>query len=165
MIRSVRLSDAEEITKIYNYYVKETTVTFETEEIDVKEMEKRIINTLEHGYPFIVYEEAGEVTGYAYVRKWRERISYNNTLETSVYVDKNKKARGMGKKLYNSLIQHCKESGVHVLIGVLAHTNTASKKLHKKTGFEKTCYFKEAANKFGEFIDVEFWSLILKTAG
>ena len=42
MIRSVRLSDAESIAKIYNYYVKETTVTFETEEIDITEMEKRI---------------------------------------------------------------------------------------------------------------------------
>ena len=42
MIRSVRLSDAGAIAKIYNYYVKETTVTFETEEIDIKEMERRI---------------------------------------------------------------------------------------------------------------------------
>ena len=165
MIRSVRLSDAEAIAKIYNYYVKETTVTFETEEIYITEMEKRIMKTLEYGYPFIVYEEAGIVTGYAYVRKWRERISYNNTLETSIYVDKDKKTKGTGKKLYNSLIEKCKKSGVHVLIGVLAHTNTASKKLHKNTGFEKTGHFKEAANKFGKFIDVEFWSLILKAAG
>ena len=138
MIRSVRLSDAEAIAKIYNYYVKETTVTFETEEIDITEMEKRIKKTLEYGYPFIVHEEEGIVTGYAYVRKWRERISYNNTLETSIYVDKDKKTKGTGKKLYNSLIEKCKKSGVHVLIGVLSHTNTASKKLHKNTGFEKT---------------------------
>ena len=54
MIRSVRLSDAGAIAGIYNYYVKETTVTFETEEIDIREMEKRIMETLEYGYPFIV---------------------------------------------------------------------------------------------------------------
>ena len=165
MIRSVRLSDAKAITKIYNYNIKETTVTFETEEITEKEMKSRITKTLEYGYPFIVYEEDGIVTGYAYVRKWRERMSYNNTLETSIYVDKDKKTKGTGKKLYNSLIELCRESGVHVLIGVLADTNTASQKLHKNTGFEKTGHFKEAANKFGKFIGVEFWSLILKTAG
>lgn len=165
MIRSVRLSDAEAIAEIYNYYVKETTVTFETEEIDKEEMKKRITETVNYGYPFIVYEEEGKVTGYAYVRKWRERISYNNTLETSIYVDKDKKTKGIGRNLYKSLIEQCRKSGVHVLIGVLANTNTASKMLHKNTGFEKTGYFKEAANKFGKFIDVEFWSLILKTAG
>ena len=165
MIRSVRLSDAKAITKIYNYYIKETTVTFETEEITEKEMKSRITKTLEYGYPFIVYEEDGIVTGYAYVRKWRERISYDNTLETSIYVDKDKKTKGTGKKLYNSLIELCRKSGVHVLIGVLADTNTASQKLHENTGFEKTGHFKEAANKFGKFIGVEFWSLILKAAG
>ena len=165
MIRNVKTDDACAIAQIYNYYVLETTVTFETEEVSVKDMENRIKKTLECGYPFIVYEEDGIVTGYAYVRKWRERLSYNNTLETSIYLNKDKKTKGTGKKLYDSLIEQCKKSGVHVLIGVLAHTNTLSQKLHKKTGFKKTGHFKEAANKFGKFIDVEFWSLILKSAG
>jgi L-amino acid N-acyltransferase YncA len=164
MIRNVKSEDAGAIARIYNYYVKETTVTFETEEVSTEEMKDRISKTLECGYPFIVYEEEGVITGYAYVRKWRERISYNSTLETSIYVDKDKMTKGTGKKLYNSLIEQCKKAGVHVLIGVLAHTNTASRKLHKNTGFTKTGHFKEAANKFGKFIDIEFWSLILKNA-
>lgn len=164
MIRKAKLSDAQSIVNIYNYYVKETTVTFEIDELATKDMEKRIEKTLNSGYPFIVYEENSEVKGYAYVRKWRERASYKNTLETSVYVDKNMKKNGIGKELYKVLIDECKNIGAHVLIGVLSETNSASKKFHENIGFEKTGHFREVANKFDKFIDVEFWSLMLKKA-
>ena len=161
MIRSVRLSDAEAITKIYNYYVKETTVTFETEEIDIMEMEKRIKKTLEYGYPFIVHEENNKVTGYAYVGKFRERSAYSESLETSIYLDINEKGRGIGRKLYKRLIELSQEAGVHVLIGVVSYPNLASQRLHESVGFEKAGVIKEAGKKFGKYIDVEFWSYIL----
>ncbi|WP_294703630.1 GNAT family N-acetyltransferase [uncultured Fusobacterium sp.] len=164
MIRKAKLTDAKSIINIYNYYIKETTVTFEIDELTVKDMEMRIEKTLNSGYPFIVYEINGEVKGYAYVKKWRERASYKNTLETSIYVDKNLKNNGIGKELYKVLIKECKNIGAHVLIGVLSETNSASKKFHKNIGFEKTGHFKEVANKFDKFIDVEFWSLMLKKA-
>lgn len=164
MIRKAKLSDASRIVEIYNYYIKETTVTFEIDELTSEDMEKRIEKTFENGYPFIVYEDKGKVIGYAYVRKWRERASYKNTLETSVYVDKNMKKNGVGKELYATLIAECKNIGAHVLIGVLSEKNSASKKFHENVGFVKTGHFKEVANKFNEFIDVEFWSLILKEA-
>lgn len=164
MIRKVKLTDAENIVNIYNYYIKETTVTFEIEELTIKDMEMRIKKTLDSGYPFIVYEEDGKIKGYAYVKKWRERASYKNTLETSVYVDNNMKNNGIGRILYKALIKECKDIGVHVLIGVLSDTNFISKKFHENIGFKKTGHFREVANKFNKFIDVEFWSLILKEA-
>lgn len=164
MIRKAKLSDAKAIVDIYNYYIKETTVTFEIDELTSEDMAKRIEKTFENGYPFIVYEEDGEIIGYAYVRKWRERASYRNTLETSVYVNKDMKKHGIGKQLYKELINECQNIGAHVLIGVLSDTNIASKKFHKGIGFEKTGHFKEVANKFNRFIDVEFWSLMLNEA-
>lgn len=50
------------------------------------------------------------------------------------------------------------------MIGVLSETNSASKRFHENIGFEKTGHFREVANKFDKFIDVEFWSLMLKKA-
>ncbi len=164
MIRKAKISDAESIVNIYNYYIKETTVTFEIDELTTEDMAERIKKTFDSGYPFIVYEEEGKVIGYAYVRKWRERASYKNTLETSVYVDKDMKKNGIGKELYKVLIKECEKIGAHVLIGVLSETNSTSKKFHENIGFEKTGHFKEVANKFNKFIDVEFWSLMLKQA-
>ena len=161
MIRGVEVRDAADIAAIYNYYIRETIITFETEEIDTAEMENRIKKILEAGYPFIVHEENDKITGYAYVGKFRERSAYSESLETSIYLDINEKGRGIGRKLYKRLIELSQEAGVHVLIGVVSYPNLASQRLHESVGFEKAGVIKEAGKKFGKYIDVEFWSYIL----
>ena len=161
MIRGVEIRDAADIAAIYNYYIRETIITFETEEIDTAEMENRIKKILEAGYPFIVHEENNKITGYAYVGKIRERSAYSEGLETSIYLDINEKGRGIGRKLYKRLIELSQEVGVHVLIGVVSYPNLASQRLHESVGFEKAGVIKEAGKKFGKYIDVEFWSYIL----
>ncbi len=161
MIRGVEVRDAADIAAIYNYYIRETIITFETEEIDTAEMENRIKKILEAGYPFIVHEENNKITGYAYVGKFRERSAYSESLETSIYLDINEKGRGIGRKLYKRLIELSQEAGVHVLIGVVSYPNLASQRLHESVGFEKAGVIKEAGKKFGKYIDVEFWSYIL----
>ena len=161
MIRGVEIRDAANITAIYNYYIRETIITFETEEIDIAEMENRIKKILEAGYPFIVHEENDKITGYAYVGKFRERSAYSESLETSIYLDINEKGRGIGRKLYKRLIELSEEAGVHVLIGVVSYPNLASQRLHESVGFEKAGVLKEVGKKFGKYIDVEFWSYIL----
>ena len=161
MIRGVEIRDAADIAAIYNYYIRETIITFETEEIDTAEMENRIKKILEAGYPFIVHGENNKITGYAYVGKFRERSAYSESLETSIYLDINEKGRGIGRKLYKRLIELSQEAGVHVLIGVVSYPNLASQRLHESVGFEKAGVIKEAGKKFGKYIDVEFWSYIL----
>ena len=161
MMRGVEIRDAADIAAIYNYYIRETIITFETEEIDTAEMENRIKKILEAGYPFIVHEENNKITGYAYVGKFRERSAYSESLETSIYLDINEKGRGIGRKLYKRLIELSQEAGVHVLIGVVSYPNLASQRLHESVGFEKAGVIKEAGKKFGKYIDVEFWSYIL----
>ena len=161
MIRGVEIRDAADIAAIYNYYIRETIITFETEEIDTAEMENRIKKILEAGYPFIIHEENNKITGYAYVGKFRERSAYSESLETSIYLDINEKGRGIGRKLYKRLIELSQEAGVHILIGVVSYPNLASQRLHESVGFEKAGVIKEAGKKFGKYIDVEFWSYIL----
>ena len=161
MIRGVEIRDAKEITEIYNYYIRETIITFETEEIDTAEMENRIKKILDAGYPFIVYEKDNKVTGYAYVGKFRERNAYSESLETSIYLNINEKGKGIGRKLYKELLGLSKEAGAHLLIGVVSYPNLASQRLHESIGFEKAGVLKEAGKKFGKYIDVELWTYIL----
>ena len=74
MIRKVRLDDAPSITNIYNPFITQTTVSFETEKVSTEQMAKRIkeISTL---YPYYVYEEDGQVLGYCYLHAWKERAA------------------------------------------------------------------------------------------
>jgi len=161
MIRDVRIEDAARIAEIYNYYIEETIVTFEYDTVSVKEIENRINKMQSKRYPYFVYEEDGLVLGYAYLSNWRERVAYDITLETSVYLDRNFMARGLGSIMYEELITRARKKDIHSLIGSISLPNDASRKLHKKLNFELIGKFKESGVKFGKLIDVEFWQLIL----
>jgi L-amino acid N-acyltransferase YncA len=156
MIRLAKKSDAEAVAKIYNYYIKETVVTFELEPVSAELMEARVEKGLAD-MRWFVFEEDGKVVGYAYAAKWRERAAYKDTVETSVYLDKGATGRGIGAMLQKYLMQVCKLQGVHVMIAGIALPNEASVKMHEKLGFKKVAHFEEVGIKFGRKIDVGYW--------
>ena len=161
MIRNVKMSDAKNITEIYNYYIENTVITFQTDLLSVEETEKKIEELLLKGFPYIVYEENNEVIGYAYAGVWRDRKAYEITLETSIYLDQSKIKKGIGRQLYKELIERSRQIGVHSLIGVVSVPNEGSKKLHLEFGFELLGTFKEVGQKFNKYVSVEFWQLML----
>lgn len=161
MIRNAQLSDAKRIAEIYNPYIKDTIITFEEELVTEEDIAQRIKNITAKKFPYIVYEEKGDVIGYAYLSNWRTRTAYDITLETSVYIDEKAQAKGLGTILYAELINRAREINIHSLIGVISLPNPISQKLHEKFNFELVGNFKESGLKFNKFIDVEFWQLIL----
>jgi len=161
MIRDASVSDAARIADIYNYYIEHTVVTFEYDLITEADMRNRIEKIQSKGFPFFVYEHDNEITGYAYLNNWRERVAYDITLETSVYLDHTMTGKGYGTILYQELIDRARRADLHSLIGVISLPNDVSRKLHEKFGFSLVGNFKESGIKFGKLIDVEFWQLIL----
>lgn len=161
MIRNVQLSDAKRIAEIYNPYIKDTIITFEEELVTEEDIAERIKYVTKKNFPYIVYEENGNVVGYAYLSNWRSRSAYDITLETSVYIDEKAQAKGLGTILYEELINKAREINIHSLIGVISLPNPISQKLHEKFNFELVGNFKESGLKFNKLIDVEFWQLIL----
>lgn len=161
MIRNVQLSDAKRIAEIYNPYIKDTIITFEEELVTERDIAERIKYITTKNLPYIVYEENGDVVGYAYLSNWRTRSAYDITLETSVYIDEKAQAKGLGSILYAELINKAREINIHSLIGVISLPNPISQKLHEKFNFKLVGNFKESGLKFNKLIDVEFWQLIL----
>lgn len=161
MIRDVTPDDAKRIAEIYNYYIKETIITFEYDPVSEQDIKDRIKKVKGKNFPYFVYEQDGVIAGYAYLNNWRERAAYDITLETSVYLDHNIIGSGIGSILYQELINRAKKTGIHSLIGVISLPNPESQKLHRKFNFELIGNFKESGIKFDKLIDVEFWQLIL----
>ena len=159
MLRKVRLQDAPAIAKIYNHYVRETIITFEETEVNSAEIEKRIQNVTSK-YPWIVFEENGEILGYAYGYEWRTRSAYRFTAESAVYLRHDLSQKGIGSRLYQELLLQLKHQGIHVVMGVLSLPNEASIKLHEKFGFEKVAHFQQVGFKFQKWVDVGYWQLI-----
>lgn len=161
MITKVTENDAAEIAAIYNYYIRESVATFDTEEWQTEKMEQRII-TLSSSYPYIVYRtEDGKITGFCYAHPWKEKDAYSRTLETTVYVSPEHTGRGIGQKLMEELIDICRKKGFMTLIACITEGNENSFRLHRKLGFKQVSHFKKVGMKFNRFLDVIDYELIL----
>lgn len=160
MIRTVLNKDIREISTIYNYYIENTTITFEEEPISDDEMGKRI-NEIVPSYPWLVYEYNETVLGYAYATRWRARAAYRHSVELSIYISKDNLGKGIGKKLYETILAELRKTDVHAVIGGMSLPNEPSEKLHESLGFKKMAEFKEVGYKFQKWIDVGYWELII----
>lgn len=160
MIRSCAPRDAPAICDIYNAYVRDTVITFEETPVSTAEMTQRIADVTA-SFPWLVAEEKGAITGYAYATPWKARSAYRFSVETTVYVAPAYMRRGLGAALYRELIAALRKLDVHCAVGGIALPNPASVALHEKLGFTKIGQFVEIGRKFDRWVDVGYWELIL----
>lgn len=164
MIRDVRSQDAEAICSIYNYYIRDSVITFETEAVSIPEMQERIEAVTEE-LPWMVYEEEEIILGYAYASKWKDRFAYRYSVESTVYLSKGATGKGMGFQLYKALIDRLADLSYHSIMGGISLPNPASIALHEKMGFKKVAHLKEVGWKMDRWVDVGYWELIIPHAG
>jgi L-amino acid N-acyltransferase YncA len=160
MIRPATEKDAQQLADLYNYYIRHTLITFEEVELTTDQFADRI-QKISENYPFIVFEENGEILGFAYGNKWRERSAYRFALESSVYVKQGCFGKNIGSKLYEKLFELLKIQGCKQVIGVITLPNDTSVRMHERFGFEKAAHFKQVGLKFGVWSDVGFWQKTL----
>ncbi len=157
-IRPYRDGDEVAVADIYRHYVRHTTVTFEEEPLTPQAMRDRILGYVNAGHPWLVFEDdAGTVQGYAYAGAFHHRAAYRHTMEMSVYLRDGLQRRGMGRALYTPLLDHLRQVGCHVVLGIVALPNAASEALHRSMGFEQVAHLHEVGFKFGQWIDVGFF--------
>lgn len=161
ILRPALPTDAAAVASIYSHYILTTTNSFEETPVDAAEITQRMAAVQLAGLPYLVAEDGGVVTGYAYATPWRVRRAYRTSVETSVYLRDGTHARGTGTALYRALLEQLTAGGYHLAIGGIAQPNPASVALHEKLGFEQVAMFKEVGNKFGRWVDVGYWQLRL----
>ena len=160
MIRNAKIEDVEAICAIYNHYVVETTVTFETAAVSVEAMCARMAKVTAT-FPWLVCDEGGEIGGYAHATAWRAKAAYRHSVESTIYLAPHFQRRGIGTTLYRELIERLRAQGVHQVIGGAALPNPGSVALHERLGFRKVAHFAKVGRKFDRWIDVGYWQLAL----
>ena len=162
MIRKVKSEDAHDIAMIYNYFIENSTITFETDPVSTEEMSERIA-AISKKYPYFVYEDevSGKIAGYCYVSSWKKKAAYQKSVESTIYIDKAFQGKGIGSTLMNKLINELREKSFHAVIACISIPNPSSIKLHEELGFIQVSEFKEVGYKFEKWIDVGDWELLL----
>jgi L-amino acid N-acyltransferase YncA len=156
IIRQATEQDGPTISRIYNSYILNSVITFETEAVNPTEMGRRIREKIAQ-FEWIVGVLAEKIIGYAYYGHYRERAAYRQTVESTIYLDPEKVGKGYGQELYRRLITTAQNHGYHEMIGVIALPNLPSSGLHSRLGFREVGVLKNVGFKFGRFIDTAIW--------
>jgi len=162
MIRNGEYGDLEAILAIYNDAVLNTTASYDYRAHTLEDRIAWYEDKGKKGLPVLVYEDQGQVAGFATYGPFRPWPGYKYTIENSVYVDKNYRGKRIGTLLLQALIDVANANGYATMVAVIDASNTASRILHEKVGFKYVGTLQKAGYKFGRWLDVCFYQYHLR---
>ena len=165
-LRLATPADAAAIAAIYAPICRDTAISFETDPPDAPEMARRMAHVAAAGLPWLVFDDAGAVLGYACAKPYNERAAYGWTLEATIYVHEAARGRGVGRALYTALFALVAAQGYHSIAAGITLPNAGSVGLHEALGFAPVGVYAAAGFKHGAWHDVGYWRRALRpTAG
>ena len=152
-VRLAKEEDLPQILSIYAPYVTDTTHTLEYSVPSLEEFTRRY-HTITSQFPWLVWEEAGTILGYAYGSLPFERAGYRWCAEASVYLRPEATRRGIGTLLYTVLEEILRRQGYKTVYVIITGANETSLAFHEAVGYHHTARFPLCAYKFGAWVDV-----------
>ncbi|WP_333740023.1 GNAT family N-acetyltransferase [Streptomyces sp. IBSBF 2806] len=160
-------ADLDALTSLYNHYVRETAVTFDTVAFTAEERRPWLLSHPEDGpYRLMVATEpdsqdipgtSQEILGYATSSPYRPKAAYSTSVEVTVYVAPHAGRRGIGTLLYKALFEALADEDLHRAYAGIAQPNEASARLHERFGFRPVGTYREVGRKFGRYWDVAWY--------
>ncbi|WP_210588367.1 GNAT family N-acetyltransferase [Streptomyces sp. GESEQ-35] len=157
-------SDLEALTDLYNHYVRETPITFDTAVFTPEERRPWLLSHPEDGPYRLMVATSGdsqEILGYATSSPYRAKPAYGTSVEVTVYVAPGTGRRGIGTLLYKALFEALAGEDLHRAYAGIAQPNEASTRLHEHFGFRYVGTYREVGRKFGRYWDVAWYEKAL----
>jgi phosphinothricin acetyltransferase len=152
--------DLEALTDLYNHYVRETAITFDTAVFTPQERRPWLLSHPEDGPHRLMVATDGdtqEILGYATSSPYRPKPAYETSVEVTVYVAPHAGRRGIGTLLYKALFAALAGEDLHRAYAGIALPNEASTRLHERFGFRHLGTHREVGRKFGRYWDVAWY--------
>ena len=166
-IRIAVPGDAKELLSIYAPYVEKTAITFEYDVPSLEEFQRRIRHTLER-YPYLAAEQDGQILGYAYTGPFVGRAAYQWAAETSIYLRKDARRMGIGRKLYDALEDISRRQNILNLNACIGYPEQEdeyltmdSVRFHSQMGYRMVGKFYQCGYKFGRWYHMVWMEKII----
>jgi phosphinothricin acetyltransferase len=167
LVRPGAEDDLGALTDIYNHYVRETHITFDTAVFTPEERRPWFDSHPEDGpHRLLVAQDrqAGTILGYVTSSPFRAKPAYATSIETTIYLAPDAVGRGTGTLLYRSLFAALADQKLHRALAGVALPNEASVRLHRRLGFQYVGTYREVGLKFGRYHDVAWYEKDLDAA-
>ena len=158
-IRPGRRQDLAQLTTLYNQYIENGATTFDIEPFSVERREQEWFSKYDETgrYRLFVAAEGDTVLGFVTSSMFRVKEAYRTSVETSVYCTPENTARGLGRRLYETLFSALANEDVHRAYAGITLPNEPSVKLHERLGFTLIGTYREVGWKFGQYWDVAWY--------
>lgn len=161
-IRTAHQGDLPALLEIYNHEVVSGTATLDLQPRTIEERQVWFDEHNTDNHPLIVAEKDGAVVGYATLSPYRTKEAYRSTVELSIYVHHEYRRQGIASALMENILCMAREDELtHTVVSVITSGNEASVKLHLKFGFEWSGRIPEVGLKFGRYISIDNYFLIV----
>lgn len=162
-IRPATGMDVGDLADIYNYEVTHGTATLD---LEPRSLDDRLAWLGAHNvdnHPLVVaVDDSGDVMGYASLSPYRDKDAYETTVEVSVYVHRDHRGKGVATALMGEVLDEARaRDDVHCVVSVITEGNAASEALHRKFGFTYRGTMHEVAMKFGRWLSIDNWDLVV----
>ena len=152
-VRPAVEDDVPAMNAIYNDYIVDSHVSFDTEPWTDEERLAWFHRRAEAGFPILVAEVDGRVVGTAWSGPWRDKAAYRGSVETTVVLAAEATGAGIGTWLLDGLLEQLAASRFHVAISIIALPNDGSIAVHRKLGYREVGVLHEVGFKDGSFHD------------
>jgi len=160
-IRDAREEDLQAILDIYNDVIVNTTAVY-SEKPHTLEMRKNWYDDrINNNFPVFIADINGQIAGFSSFGHFRVWPCYRYTVEISVYVEQSHRGKGISKVLLGALIDRAAAINIHAIIAGISADNEISIRLHQSFGFKEVADFKEVGYKFGRWLDLKFFELLI----
>jgi L-amino acid N-acyltransferase len=161
IIRNATEADLPALRDIYNHALLHTTAIWNDDVVDVENRRAWFHARAAQGYPILVAEIDGRVSGYASFGDFRVQDGFRATVENSIYVIPEAQGQGVARALMTALIAVARACGKHVMIAAVHDLNEGSMRLHRSLGFRDAGTLRQSGQKFGKWVDLVFLDLQL----
>jgi phosphinothricin acetyltransferase len=136
--RNATQADADAIARIYNEGIGDRIATFETQPRSADD----VARWFDGVHPVVVVEDGGRIVGFASTSSYRPRECYAKIAEFSVYVARDSRGRGVGRRALEALIEASAAAGLHKLVSRIFPENVASRAACRSVGFREVGIYK-----------------------
>ncbi len=157
-VRQAQPADAAGIALITNAIIRDTLVTFTTDERNAESIADDI---RARGAAFLVAEDQGRVIGFATYAPFRSGRGYAKCREHSIQLTDDARGRGVGRALMEQLQRVARSKGVHVLVAGISSVNPGAIAFHSALGFSEVGRMPEVGHKWGQYLDLVLMQKIL----
>jgi L-amino acid N-acyltransferase len=161
IIRPAGPGDLADIVALWNPVIRDTTITFSSEEKTEAGLAAMIAERRAAGCEFFVARDAARLTGFASYAQFRPGNGYAQAMEHTIILAERAWRRGVGRRLMAAVEDHARAGGAHTLFAGVSGENVAGVAFHEAVGFRTVARIPEAGRKFGRWLDLVLMMKVL----